>query len=60
MSLVQRRRRWACPAGGDVMCSEARPEPQRPKIELVRVSSSERAKIPVNPVQLSLAYRHIR
>lgn len=45
---------------GDVMCSEAPPEPQRPKIELVRVSSSERAKIPVNPVQLNLAYRHIR
>ncbi|XP_063887664.1 uncharacterized protein LOC135115102 isoform X2 [Scylla paramamosain] len=42
------------------MCSEARPEPHRPKIELVRVSSSERAKIPVNPVQLNLVYRHVR
>ncbi|KAK4297867.1 hypothetical protein Pmani_029725, partial [Petrolisthes manimaculis] len=54
------------------MCSEARrvsptstlppaiPSLSRPKIELVRVSSSERAKIPVNPVQLSLVYHHVR
>nr|XP_045623652.1 uncharacterized protein LOC123773768 [Procambarus clarkii] len=42
------------------MCSEARPNHSRPKIELVRVSSSERAKIPVNPVQLNLTYCHVR
>ncbi|KAK7079253.1 hypothetical protein SK128_003640 [Halocaridina rubra] len=48
----------------DVMCSEVRTTSSthspRPKIELVRVSSSERAKIPINPVQLNLTYCHVR
>nr|XP_053642192.1 uncharacterized protein LOC128695541 [Cherax quadricarinatus] len=42
------------------MCSEARLNHRRPRIELVRVSSCERAKIPVNPVQLNLTYCHVR
>ena len=42
------------------MGSEARVIQPRPKIELVRVSSSEAAKIPINPVQLSLTYQHFR
>ncbi|KAF2367862.1 hypothetical protein FHG87_001365 [Trinorchestia longiramus] len=40
------------------MGSEGRP--CRPKIELVRVSSCERSKIPVCPVQLRLEYCHFR